>query len=110
MAWASFEGPCVNERPVRATCALAGVVRPPCSFAREHVNQKHAVICACIVAAFREVSTHELSRQFLLRKRERPGEEIGAEDDEVSFLDGAGLVAQRVPAQGWFLGGGSLGL
>lgn len=49
---------------------LASFVGPPRMWMhREHVNQKHAVICACIVAAYRQVSMDELGRQFDLKKR-----------------------------------------
>lgn len=52
---------------------------------REHVNQKHAVICACIVAAYRQVSTEELRRQFSLQESRRRGGKAFGEDHEVSL-------------------------
>ncbi|CAN0157440.1 unnamed protein product, partial [Ectocarpus fasciculatus] len=37
---------------------------------KEHVHQKFAVICACIIAAYREVGTEELTRMFDLRRQQ----------------------------------------
>eukprot|EP00752_Nemacystus_decipiens_P002508 g2355.t1 len=36
---------------------------------KEHVHQKHAVICACIIAAYREIGTEELSKMFDRRRQ-----------------------------------------
>ncbi|CAM9415893.1 unnamed protein product, partial [Ectocarpus sp. 12 AP-2014] len=38
---------------------------------KEHVHQKFAVICACIIAAYREVGTEELTRMFDLRRQQQ---------------------------------------
>ncbi|CAN0004521.1 unnamed protein product, partial [Choristocarpus tenellus] len=36
---------------------------------KEHVYNKHAVICACIVAAYRSIGTEELTRHFDMEQR-----------------------------------------
>lgn len=47
---------------------------------REHVHQKNAVICACIIGAHREIGKDELSTMLRRRQLEVGG---GSEGDEV---------------------------
>lgn len=35
------------------------------------MHQKHAVICACIIAAYREIGTEELSKMFDRRRQQQ---------------------------------------
>ncbi|CAN0467932.1 unnamed protein product [Ascophyllum nodosum] len=53
---------------------------------KEHVHNKHAVICACIIGAYREIGTEELSRLF--QRRQLLGIKGTNGDQEVCETDG----------------------